>query len=166
MENQTISLDLITVTDPSVIRAIKHVRTQNYSKEALERDATRDTPRGLKDSKLCLFSIGGKVFNADLNDQISKIIIGGRQSELYSISFTAGEEYKDAKDAKHQGINFSSCLTRKQYEEDIAFEQGIILAKSKADLEIMEKKARIRKDYYISEMATMPDLEDLISGKE
>ena len=166
MENQNeIKLDLITVTDPSVLRAIKHTRTQNYSAEALEKDAKRDVPRGLKDSKLCIFNIGDKVFNADINDPISKIILDNRQDELYSISFTKGEEYKDAKGKEHQGINFSSFLTKKQREDDIKFEQDLIIAQSRGELHVLEQKARIRKDYFVDSNLELADLESLLKGK-
>ena len=144
MENQEIKLDLITIVDPSILRAIKHTRTQNYSEAALKKDAERDTPRGLKDSKVCIFSIGGKVFHADINDEISKIIMEGRQSELYSISFTAGEEYTDSKGVKQQGISFSSHLTKKQRQEDIAFEQELIIEQSKGALHIKREEAKIK----------------------
>ena len=139
-----ISLDLITVSDPAILRAIKHVRTQNYSKEALEKDASRESPKGLKDSKICLFTIGGKTFSADINDDISKLILGGRQGELYSLSFTKGEEYVDAKGAKRQGINFSSFLTKTQRQEDVNFEQELIIAQSKASLYIKKEEAKIK----------------------
>lgn len=159
MEN-TISLELITITDQSIIRAMRHVRTQPYSPKAIEKDPTK------KDRKVSILNIGGKVFSADAEDNITKIIMEGRQAEIYSVSFTKGEEYTDSKGAKQTGINFSSFLPKKQYAEDIAFEQEIILAKSRAELEILETKARIRKDYYIAEAASLPDLEHLISGKE
>ena len=148
MEDQNeIKLDLITIADRSVLRAIKHTRTQNYSKEAIEKDSKRDTPKGLDKSKVCIFSIGGKVFHADINDEISKIIMEGRQSELYSISFTKGEKYTDAKGVERDGINFSSFITKKQRQEDIAFEQQLIIEQNRADLEILETKARIQSSY-------------------
>lgn len=138
-----IKLDLITIADPSVLRAIKHTRTQNYSKEAIDKDKARDTPKGLENSKVCIFSIGGKVFHADIKDEISKIIMEGRQSELYSISFTAGDTYKDAKDVERQGINYSSHLTKTQRQEDIDFEQSLLISQSKATLHIEREKAKI-----------------------
>lgn len=159
MENSTeITLDLITVTDPSILRSIKHTRTQNYSEATLKKDADRDTPRGLKDSKLCIFSIGGKVFNSDIKDEISKIIMEGRQSELYSISFTKGEKYKDSKGTEHTGINFSSFLTKKERQEDIAFEQDLKIEESRAELTILERRTQIKVS--AKEAMSMVDLEE------
>jgi hypothetical protein len=146
MENQ-ISLDLITVTDPAILRSIRFVRKQNYSDDALKKDAARDTPLGLKDSKVCIFAIGNKTFNADHNDEISKIIIENRQSELYSISFTEGQEYKNSQGQMIKGINFSTHLTKAQRKADITFEQDLLIEASRAELSIMEQKARIAKSY-------------------
>jgi LPS O-antigen subunit length determinant protein (WzzB/FepE family) len=160
MENLTeITLDLITVTDPSILRAIKHTRTQNYSEAALKKDEERDTPKNLKDSKLCIFSIGGKVFNADINDPISKIIMENRQSELYSISFTKGEDYTDSRNVVQQGINYSSKLTKKERQEDIAFQQDLKIEESRAELHILKEKAEIKMS--AKQAMSMADLEEM-----
>ena len=150
-----INLDLITVNDQSVLRAIKHVRTQPYKAAAIEKDPTK------ANKKVCIFNIGGKVFNADSEDEVSKIILENRQAELYSISFTKGEKYTDKKGVEQDGINFSSFLTKKQRQEDIDFEQDIIIAQSRGDLHVLEQKARIRKDYFVNidDLVTLPSLE-------
>lgn len=133
-----ISLKLITVSDPSILRAIRHIRTQAYSTKAIEKDPTK------KDRKVCIFNVGGKVFNADEQDEISQIILGKRQSELYSLSFTEGEDYTDSKGVTQKGINFSSFLTKKQRQEDIDFEQELIISQSKGDLHIKREEAKIK----------------------
>jgi hypothetical protein len=140
MENQ-ISLDLITVTDPSILRAIRHVRTQKYSADAVKKDPSKAT------EEVCIFAIGNKTFSADLKDEVSKLILDKRQNDLYSISFTEGKEYTNSQGQKVLGVNFSSFLTKEQRQADIDFEQNIIIAQSRAELSIMEQKARIAKSY-------------------
>ena len=154
MENLTeITLDLITVTDPSILRAIKHVRTQAYSEKAVEKDSSK------KDRKVSIFVIGGKTFNADSEDPISKIILGNKQSELYSISFTKGEDYTDSRNVVQQGINYSSKLTKKERQEDVTFQQDLIIEESRAELHILREKAEIKVS--AKEAMSMIDLEEV-----
>jgi hypothetical protein len=151
MENMT--LDLITVTDPQILRAIRFVGKKPYDAEKVKLN------KALEGKEIATFVIANYVFNQDADDAISKLIIEKRQAELYSISFTKGEEYKNKKGDTKQGINFSSFLTKAQHKEDIDFEQDIIISKAKAELSIMKQKAEIKLS--LAKIAEMADLEDL-----
>lgn len=145
--------NLATVTDQAILRAIRFVRTKPYSDDAIKKDPTK------QGKTISTFVIAGQPFNEATDSEIAKLIMAGNQAELYSISFTEGEEYKNSKGETKKGINFSSFLTKKQRMEDITFEQDLMIQASKAELHIMEQKAKIKLS--LAKVAEMEDLEDL-----
>jgi hypothetical protein len=143
--------NLATITDQGILRAIRFIRTKPYSAESIAKDSTKEG------KTISTFVIAGQPFNEATDSDIAKLIIAGKQAELYSISFTEGEEYTNSKGDTKKGINFSSFLTKAQRKADIEFEQDLKIEESRAELTILETKSRIAKSY--GDVANVVDLQ-------